>query len=192
MNCELVLLAAGQAKRFGSDKRFAELPNGKALWRTSMQIYVDAGLSGHLVVGENESSKFHKLPEGIQVHECTQAVDGMSRSLAFGLKQVKADFALVALADMPFLRVATVLRLLDAANKRGGVRAIQASYMNKPGHPKVLSRYLFRDLCSLKGDQGGIAVLKKLPGNQLKSLELNDPGILSDVDVPSDLFLATN
>lgn len=192
MNCELVMLAAGKSRRFGRDKRFAELPNGKALWRTSIEIFIDAGLSGHLVVGENEAAEFPDLPGSIQVHECTQAVDGMSRSLACGLKQVKADFALVALADMPFLQTATVLRLLDAADKHVGVKALQASYRNKPGHPKVLSRDLFSDLCSLEGDRGGFTVLKKLPDDQLLYLELNDPGILRDVDRPADLSSTTH
>lgn len=192
MSCELVMLAAGQARRFGSDKRFAKLQNGETLWRASMQVYLDAGLTGHLVVGENESVKFHDLPESIKVHECAQAVDGMSRSLACGLTKVKADFALVALADMPFLQTATVLGLLKAADKLAGVKAVQASYKNKAGHPKLLSRVLFSDLCSLKGDQGGFAILKKLPASQLLSLEFNDPGILSDVDRPADLASTTH
>lgn len=188
MNCELVLLAAGQARRFGSDKRFAKLANGETMWRSSLQIYLDAGINGHLIVGENESAQFHGLPDGIELHECAGSRDGMSRSLAYGLKQVGADFALVALADMPFVKPNTVLRLLDAVENAVGVKVFQACYKGKAGHPKLLSSDLFRDLCELEGDQGGFTVLKKLAGNQLLSVEVDDQGVLKDVDVPADLL----
>lgn len=187
MNCELVLLAAGRASRFGSDKRLAELPNGQAMWRASLQVFLDAGVNGHLIVGEGELALFQDLPEGIQLHECVDARAGMSRSLACGLKQVGADFALVALADMPFLQPSTVHYILSAVDNAAGVKALQTYYKGKAGHPKLLHRDLFDELCALQGDQGGFAVLKKLAGSQLLSLEVDDPGVLRDVDVPADL-----
>ncbi|MFK7732120.1 MAG: NTP transferase domain-containing protein [Pseudomonadales bacterium] len=192
MKCELVLLAAGQASRFGSDKRFVKLSNGLAMWRASLQIYLDAGMGGHLIVGENESVQFSNIPIGIELHECVDARKGLSHSLAYGLKQVKADFALLALADMPFLKTSTVLDLLKEVKQTSGVSAIAPSYKEQTGHPKLLSRDLFKDLCALQGDQGGFAVLKQLRGNQRLSIEVNDPGIHRDVDVPSDLELPTD
>lgn len=185
-------MAAGQAVRFGSDKRFARLASGELLWRASLNVYVSAGVSGHIIVGKGESDQFIQLPAGYNLHECAEAHKGMSASLNCGLQQVGAEFALVALADMPFLRSSTISSLLSAAGTSSGIKAIQPYYKQTAGHPKLLHRNLFADIAALRGDQGGSSVLRTLAARELLSLDVDDAGVLRDVDVPADMGSATH
>ena len=90
----------------------------------------------------------------------------------------------VALADMPFLRPETI-RVIAKGLSEGAVIAATA-YRGERGHPVGFARRFLDELSALHGDQGARELLAQRA--ELVSLfEVDDPGVLRDIDRPSDL-----
>lgn len=186
---ELVLLAAGESRRFGADKRWATLASDEEpLWLRSLNCFTPLGIAGVLVIRSAEAADFKpKLPGNFRLLENQLASQGMESSRAAGLAVVEADYAMIALADMPFIRPETVQTLLSAARRLDNHSSIiQPAYKGQPGHPKLFRRALFDALkqCRLPIDT------KRLLDRYSDStftIDVSDAGILRDVDRRSDL-----
>jgi molybdenum cofactor cytidylyltransferase len=116
---------------------------------------------------------------------CKNAAQGMGVSLAEGVRAVDdAHGWVVALADMPYLKAETVRIIATALNEGAAIAA--PSYRGERGHPVGFARRFKDDLSALRGDAGAHAILKAHP-DWITLYEVDDPGVLRDVDVPSDL-----
>ena len=132
--------------------------------------------------------------QGAQVVVCADADLGMGHSLAAAAHAVlvlhdPVDAVMVMPADMPWMTAETVqsLRLFWSempAAERPACIAQPALPDGTPGHPVLFGRDHLSTLCGLSGDAGARALLRRHPP---ATLVLNDPGILQDIDVPSDL-----
>lgn len=188
-----VLLAAGRAERFGSDKLLAALPSahgdiaaGTPLALAACRHLVDALPRTVAVVRENAGLLAAQLASaGARVVQCSNADEGMSATLACGIAAANdADGWVIALADMPWVRVETISAVVDALS-RGAL--IAAPYCNRArGHPVGFAKSMQDALLALHGDQGAREILRSRAADVVR-VHVNDPGILRDVDVPSDL-----
>ncbi|HEY7776275.1 MAG TPA: nucleotidyltransferase family protein, partial [Kineobactrum sp.] len=61
-------------------------------------------------------------------------------------------------------------------------------WQGRRGHPVAFGRAWFGALASLSGDRGARALIQANPG-KCRELAVADPGILLDIDRPSDLVL---
>ena len=116
MNIGVVLLAAGSAQRFGSDKRLANV-NNRSMLTVSAEIYLSQNLP-LIVVIENGVSP--ELLGSIPQDAITVAIDrmGMGESLAAGVSAAMSedwDACFIALADMPYIKKDTIAKLLGSA-----------------------------------------------------------------------------
>lgn len=89
---------------------------------------------------------------------------------------------LVALADMPFIHVETLLVLAHAL--REGARVAVPMHNGKRGNPVVFSQACLPELMALTGDAGARSLLGAA---DVVRINVNDPGILRDIDTPQDL-----
>jgi nicotine blue oxidoreductase len=161
-----VVLAAGEASRFGSPKQNLLLPRVlERLRETSV---------GEVVVVEGA----HELdaPSHVRVVPCAEWARGPGASLRCGLVALddEVDAAVVVLADGPELAPAAVERVLGEWRRTGGL--VAASYDGARGHPLVVGR---ADWPSVP-DEG----LRELPVRLVPCDDLGAPG---DVDTPDDL-----
>lgn len=109
----------------------------------------------------------------------------MGASLAYGINaRPNAKAYLIALADMPWIQPITISQVANAL-KSGAAIAVP-HYQGKNGHPVGFSADFRRELLALTGDSGARKILEKYPA-QIQRIACNDPGILRDVDVPSDI-----
>jgi molybdenum cofactor cytidylyltransferase len=116
---------------------------------------------------------------------CKNAADGMGTSLAAGIKATAdADGWVIALADMPFIRPETI-RLIAKGIVEGAAIAAP-SYQGERGHPVGFARRFRDDLLALNGDEGARQLLKAHP-DWITLFEVDDPGVLRDIDTPGDL-----
>jgi molybdenum cofactor cytidylyltransferase len=185
-----VLLAAGSGSRFGGDKLLAKLADGRPLASAALSALA-AGVDAVIAVVRPDDAALQALlgESGAQVAICTDAAEGMGASLACGVREVQHRFpdargAIIALADMPWLSPSTVARVA-AALRRGAVLAAP-THGGKRGHPVAIGSTYFAELRMLSGDEGA----KKLLAAHAAEIELiavEDPGVLRDVDTPSDL-----
>jgi molybdenum cofactor cytidylyltransferase len=187
-----IILAAGASRRAGTNKLLEPIAGVPMIARVVQTVLESRARPVITVVGNDplRVSETYAHFEIITVMNNHWA-EGMARSLSAGLGEVPphADGALVALGDMPFVRAATLDALIDAFDP-AQYDAVQPAYRGTLGNPVLLGRSLFeRAVASSSGDEGARALLAEL-GPRLLRLEVEDPGVLRDVDTREDLAAA--
>ncbi len=182
-----LLLAAGSAQRFGSDKLRHRLPHGVPI-AVQAARHLKAELETvFAVVRPNEKDLFAQLQaEGCQVTICENAKEGMGASLACAARAAgEAAGYLVALADMPFVRRSSIAALRDAL--AAGAPLVAPYFRGRRGHPVGISGVFYKSLLDCSGDEGA---KKLLAENQEKlvKIPIGDPGVIRDIDRPEDLL----
>jgi molybdenum cofactor cytidylyltransferase len=182
-----LLLAAGSATRFGSDKLQHALPHGVAIAVQAarhLRSRVDRVVA---VVRPGAAELSAKLrEEGCEVVVCENAAEGMGASLACAARAAgKADGFLLALADMPFVRPSSIAAVRDAI--AGGAPLAAPYFRSRRGHPVGVSGAFFDELLALQGDAGARQVLERNEA-RVRKIPVGDPGVIRDIDTPGDLM----
>ena len=181
-----ILLAAGSASRFGGDKLLAPLQDGTPLGVRAWSNLV-AGVGSVLAVVRPGDQTLARalLDHGAELTACPYAANGMGQSLAWAIRaRPLAKAWVIALADMPWIEVATIQRIADALE--GGAELVAASHQGVRGHPVGFSRRYYGELAALSGDEGAKSLLRRHEA-ELQLIETDDAGISRDVDTPGDL-----
>ncbi len=186
-----VLLAAGAARRFGSNKLLVPLADGTPMALAAARRLKAALPYAAAVIRRGDSTLARWLSEaGLLVVPCARAPQGLSASLRCGIEATAAaDGWLIALADMPFVRVETLARLaaaLAAAAAEGPGAIVAPVYRGRRGHPVGFDRCYRAALSALQGDRGARALLERHAA-QLRLIEVDDPGVVLDIDRPAAL-----
>ena len=190
MGVSAILLAAGAGSRFGGRKLLQPLPDGTPIGVAALRNLREA-IDRVIVViraGDEELAARFAL-ENATVVACRQAADGMGHSLATGVAaESDADGWVVALGDMPRVRANTVRAVAEKLATGAGI--VVPSYQRQRGHPVAFGSQFREELLALSGDAGARALLK-LHASQVIRLDVDDPGVLQDIDTPSDLARLT-
>lgn len=182
-----ILLAAGSSQRFGADKLTQILPDGDMVAVQACR-HLLAGTDGVIaVVRPGNPTLVAQLREvGAEVLVCENASQGMGVSLACGIQaSVNAAGWLVALADMPWIKPATIQTIANLV--RQGAIIAAPSWQGKRGHPVGFAHVLGLELSALQGDSGAKSVIQA-HREHLSVFDCDDPGVLWDIDKPEDLF----
>ncbi len=184
-----LLLAAGRARRFGSQKLLAKLPGGNTVVAASLENLRAAGGRVLAVIGEDPELRAHLGSLGCEFVVNELAEQGMGTSIARGIA-ASADSAgwLIALGDMPYVKPASILAVKAAlvGSTSAGSTIVVPRHEGRQGHPVGFGADFRVALVGLGGDRGARAVLEAHPG-RLFEIELSDPGILQDIDLPADI-----
>ncbi|WP_300455002.1 nucleotidyltransferase family protein [Accumulibacter sp.] len=184
-----VLLAGGRSTRFGADKLLQPLADGTPMALVAARRLI--AVCPHTVsVLRSEQSALHRLLRELAIDVRTDRACelGIGSSLACAVRASRdAAGWLVALADMPFVDEATVRAVAVALHE--GAEIVAPVYGGRRGHPVGFSRRCFAALASLRGDTGARRLLDD-EARSLMLIEVDDPGILCDIDRPSDLRTA--
>ena len=181
-----LLLAAGSASRFGSDKLLHALPHSVPIAIQSAR-HLKKEIERVTAVVRPGSAELEKLfrKEGVETVVCERADDGMGESLACAVRASgNADAYLIALADMPFIRPSSIEAVRDALT--GGASLVAPFFRARRGHPVGISGKFRAELEALTGDEGAKSLLRK-HADKLVKIPVGDPGVLRDIDRPSDL-----
>lgn len=186
-----LLLAAGLSRRFGStNKLLHPLSDGSPIALSAARNLV-AVIPLSIAVVRPENHALRKMLEeaGLQVVSCSEHDKAMSNSLEvaveFSEKFSDADEGfIIALADMPFITPDTIARVADQI-RRGSPIAVP-TYKGKRGHPVGFSSRFRDELQNLSGDMGARPILQR-HADEVQYIETDDPGILIDIDFPSDI-----
>ncbi|MGH8686943.1 MAG: nucleotidyltransferase family protein [Burkholderiales bacterium] len=181
-----MLLAAGSATRFGSDKLQHPLRHGVPI-AVQAARHLKSEVSRVVAVvrpGATDTAGALEA-EGCEVAVCERAAEGMGASLACAARAAGvADGYLVALADMPFVRRSSIAAV-RAEIERGA--ALAAPYWRaRRGHPVGFAGRFRAELEALEGDAGAKRLLE-LHAAQVVKVPLGDPGVIRDIDRPEDL-----
>lgn len=188
MTVGVLLLAAGSSTRFGGDKRLAHLPAGDTLLATAVASVQRSGLPLRVCLRPDDTAAQHLLAEqAVAVLSCPNSALGMGHTIADAIPRLPACWrgVLVALADMPAIQPATFCQVASELEEGSIVVPV---WQGRRGHPVAFGRAWFGALASLSGDRGARALIQANPG-KCRELAVTDPGILLDIDRPSDLVL---
>ena len=183
-----ILLAAGSSRRFGSNKLLAPLADGTPLAVAAARRLIAAVPEAIAVLRPGDVGLATALAaQGLHIVECAQAEYGMGHSLAAGVAAAgTADAWLIALADMPAIKDSTLAALV--AQLAAGSALVAPFHNGQRGHPVGFAAEFGPELLALRGDAGARDLLAR-HALSLMRLDVDDPGILIDVDTPDDLRL---
>jgi len=193
-----VILAAGTSSRMGQAKQLLPLGGTTVLARTIDNVRSAGLVEMVLVLGASAEAIRRQLPrsllEGLKVVVNQAYRQGMASSLREGLSALdpQTGAALIILGDQPFVRPQTLHQIM-AGYHRSGAQIVIPSHQGKRGNPVLLSRSVFPEVMALEGDTGCRAIFPNHLDAILK-LEVEDPGILLDIDNQDDydrLMLST-
>ncbi|HEX8740458.1 MAG TPA: nucleotidyltransferase family protein [Casimicrobiaceae bacterium] len=188
-----ILLAAGRGSRFGADKLMAVLPAAFGDIAAGTPIGVAAGINLHraitdtLAVVRADRPAFAALlrDHGLHTVACPDADRGMGATLACGVTASRdADGWVVALADMPWIRPKTIGAIVAALASGADIAA--PVFGGRRGHPVGFARRHLDALAASSGDAGARAIVE-VHQDELTLIDVDDPGVVRDVDVPHDL-----
>ncbi|MDE8650938.1 NTP transferase domain-containing protein [Novosphingobium album (ex Liu et al. 2023)] len=176
-----VVLAAGAATRFGSDKLSAPL-GGEPLILHAIRAARAAPVARVIVVARPGLAT-GDWPGDPPVEVVRIASTALSDSLRAGIAAAgDAGAAFVFLGDMPLVPHTIAARL---AARIGDRYAAMPRDDGRPGHPVLLSRRAFADIARLTGDEGAGRLLRQR--DDVLFDECTNPLIHFDVDRPEDL-----
>jgi len=192
-----ILLAAGSSTRMGARNKLLEVVDAEPMVRRAARVLVEAGLDPVVVVTGHENAAvaaaLEDLPVSVvinQVHE-----DGMSTSVVVGLDAVSraetegspaVDGAVIALADMPWVRVQDVQAITEAFGPVGRSGVCVPVVERKRGNPVLWGSDHFPSLRALTGDEGARSRLAEV-AERIVEVSIEHSGVLRDVDTPEAL-----
>lgn len=185
MSVEGILLAAGSAERFGSEKLLAPLGD-EALIRHSVRAALASRLDRVWLVFAPGSGVREALLDMAEprLHfvENSDATAGMASSIQCGLRALDFDCegAMILLGDMPWLPHHVIDQMLEAW--QGGVLLPVCEGVER--HPRLIPRSLFGRFLALKADERPARALVSL---ELERIEFENANCFADVDRPDDL-----
>jgi molybdenum cofactor cytidylyltransferase len=181
-----LLLAAGGARRFGTQKLVAPL-NDEPLVRHAARVLVASTDVVTAVVGNDAGVVRSALNDlDVTIVENTEWRGGLASSLRRGVVALPpdADAVVIALGDQPGID-AEIIRAVIARWRSGGCAIVAARYAGVQGHPVLFDRSLFGELVELDGDRGAKPVIDRVR-DRVAFVDVQSPAP-RDVDTPGDL-----
>lgn len=186
MHVAVILLAAGRASRFGGDKLTFTV-NGESMIDHALSLYRASDFSARILTARPQDAVICTAgrKNGWKIAPNDRPEDGISRSIRIGIETLQTakapcDGVLFAVADQPYLRRETVLRLRDAFDADPAHIAVLACG-RRQGNPAIFPVEYLPALCRLSGDHGGVNVMRAHP-QAVRLHDLATPEELSDMD----------
>lgn len=183
------MLAAGESRRMGYPKPLLKLAGGctfVAYLAATMLKAVDRLI---VVVGAHADAVCRAVPTDprIVVVENPNYLRGQLSSIKAGLGRIGPEAAgvLVHLADHPMAQADTFTALIEEF-RRGDKPIVIARYLGRRGHPVLFARTLLGELMEAPEDQGARVVVAADPA-RVAYVDVDDPGVVADLDTPQDL-----
>jgi molybdenum cofactor cytidylyltransferase len=185
-----VILAAGTSARMGRPKQLLPLDGTTVLARAIENVRSAGLLEIVLVLGASAEAIRGQLPqsllEDLKVVVNQAYAQGMASSLREGLSALdpRSAAALIILGDQPLIRPQTIHQIMAGYHQSGALVVIPA-HQGKRGNPVLLSRSVFPEVTALQGDTGCRSIFANHL-NAILKVEVEDPGILIDIDSQED------
>ena len=185
----VVVLAAGAGSRYrGTRHKLSEQLGGDSVLVRTLRNAIASEMSVVLVISEAliaEAKGLVAPADMVVVDPRSQTSWGMGDSIAAGVSiHASATGWLMLPADMPLVRPGS-LRAVAAALDQQPIAFAQ--HRGRRGHPVGFAAELFSELVMLKGDEGARRLLARYP---TAAVELDDAGVLFDIDTIDDLAVA--
>jgi molybdenum cofactor cytidylyltransferase len=162
-----IVLAAGQATRFGGDKLVA-LIRGAPLIRRTIEHVLESAVDGVTVViapgasGDLVRAALQGLRTRFTIN--AHAAEGLSTSVRAGIDALAptTDAVVIALGDQPDIDPQVIDQLI-ARWRETGAAIVVPTYDDGRGNPALFDARMFPELRQLEGDVGARPLLARDP-----------------------------
>lgn len=199
----IIYMAAGNSRRFGSNKLLYEL-DGKPMYRHLLDHLVEIKdrynklKSDSPVIDITVVTRYREILDYCSsIPDCHAVLSpdsekGISYTIKAGIMAVQEqkktgmqDYYMFAVADQPYLKSQSVIKLIDRVLENTGGKQLAFSLRcgAAVGNPCVFNSSLIPQLLSLEGDKGGRSVAKK---HDCVYVDVADASELMDIDTLSN------
>ena len=182
-----LILAAGESRRMGRDKALLTY-RGRTFLETIMGNLGAAGIEKVTVVLGHHAEAIQRAVDlgRVRVVINQEYLRGQTSSLQLGLAAAAADSPeaiILCLVDHPAVPADVIAKLVEHFLSTQPPVLIP-THKSQRGHPVIISQALFPELLSLKADEPANTIIHKYR-QATQFVEVEDPGILLDVDDPA-------
>lgn len=199
----IIYMAAGNSRRFGSNKLFYEL-DGKPMYRHLLERLIEIKDRYNKLKSDSPAIDITVVTRYREILDyCSSIPDchavlsldsekGISHTIKAGIMAVQEqkktsmqDYYMFAVADQPYLKSQSVIKLIDKVlENKGNKRLVFSLHCGDAvGNPCVFHSSLIPQLLSLEGDKGGRSVAKKY---DCVYVDIADERELMDIDTLSN------
>jgi molybdenum cofactor cytidylyltransferase len=187
----ILVLAAGQSRRFGSDKLMAKMPDGRPVIAHSLAPTLEFSTIHNLELcvitrADNQPLIDYLIAEKITYSISSEAPLGMGHSIAHGVeKHQNWQGWMITLADMPNITLTLLNNLWDKIqeHKNDIVRPLLSiGEQTIPAHPVYFPASYRKNLMTLTGDSGA----KELINHPIFLTHINNEVIEADIMIDVD------
>lgn len=184
-----IILAAGLSSRMDGFKPLLSI-GSKTLLGHCISLFHTTGVDDIVVVTGHQTES---LQQELNRYPCRSILnmnynDGMFSSIQIGIRKLatetKAFFLLPV--DIPLVKTDTIEKLIKAIEQDSSSIVFYPQYLERRGHPPLISCNLANAILSYEG-QGGLRPLLKKYQQQTRNVSVEDPYILLDADTQNDL-----
>ena len=186
MPAAAIVPAAGKGERFGGAKLVTRIGRDTMLDRTLRSLF-EASVSLAILItapGADLSSVVSLADPRVRRVQNPDPARGMFSSIQCGLESAAGGPLIVLPADMPFVRSATIAAVVAECEQSQQI--VMPSYGGKRGHPVAFPASLRSALLAASAEST-LKLALSSTGVAHVEIAVDDPGVLRDVDVPSDL-----
>lgn len=182
----ILLMAAGQGQRYRAlapdiFKLDAPLAGGASVFATTLEGCLRTGLPVYVVTRPEHQEIIDTCRQRGVSYGCHQT-DTLADSIVAGVKACNNwNGWLVHLADMPQVAIQTFLAINTLLSEHAIARPV---YRHAPGHPVGFARSMQSALLALTPGEGAKALLRR---HNCYFLDIDDAGVVCDIDTPDDL-----
>lgn len=183
----IILLGAGNSKRFGGRKQFYEIDGEMMYLHMLNKLKV---LPHTIPILVTQFLEMKDQVEGFEIVMNESPEKGISHSIQLGIQALlekKEHFVgiLFAVCDQPYLSKESLLKLVTAYQKSEKTIACLC-YGERMGNPVIFHPKYIEELLALSGDTGGKQVLRRHE-DEVLFVEVNEEKELFDIDTKQDI-----
>ncbi len=180
-----LILAGGESRRLGTPKALLKV-GAETFAKRIVSIMHSVGIQNLTLVAGPHYEEIRKSADDLAVVFNPQYELGQFSSLQTGLRHVPGgtEFVLVWPVDQPLVRKETISELLETARREGNPVTVPV-YEGKKGHPVVYNSETITKILSMEPSHTGKELFEYFDG-RISLVEVNDPGVLIDIDTPED------
>jgi CTP:molybdopterin cytidylyltransferase MocA len=186
-NIHGIVLAAGASKRMGKPKPLLET-DGATFLERAIKLLRTAGCTYVVAVVNDSDDWIARVADtagaAVVINDQPESEQIDSLRLAIANLPDGYDGVVVMPVDFPRVQQETVTTLLqEFARKPSAV--LNPAHKGRAGHPVIFSRDVVTELLGPDLPDGARSVIESHT-RDARTLEVNDPGVLIDIDTPSD------